>query len=194
MMSKPTLELIAGELSDDKIRTKAIDPHKKAHMSYSQKLVKAGNYESFLREVTAYVKHHEKAIHGVDIPDHIAFGRAKEVLDAAYSKNEGYVGAYKESLKDMSAVLNKMGQVLEQQSVVSYQHSVFSKVDPLDWDTHVGLAKEYVGLVKKLAPDVKVKSPEQLASQWQSLVFQYASMADSVKDKVERYDPVKKAA
>ncbi|HII71644.1 TPA: hypothetical protein HA265_02715 [Candidatus Woesearchaeota archaeon] len=186
---RPRLEVIAGELSDDKVREKAINPGKKAYMSFGQEKLKVDDYAGFMKEITRFMAHYEKSVNGGDLPEQMAFGRAQEILAAAFQKEGGYEGAYKAARKDLPAVFERMANALEQRAVHQYQNSVLAKVDPFDWDTHVSMANQYIDRMKAFAPDVKMKSAEQMAHNWQGLAIDYANMQGQAKSQLKAYNP-----
>jgi len=188
---KYDLDKIVGDLDPDKINEKVELSHRKARNKYALKDVQAKDYNSFMKEVTTYLKHHNKEVLKADLPDHIASGRAKQILDAIYKKEGGMVGAFKDAKKgNMARVLDNLAGALENEERSHYVQHVMNQIDPQDFDGHVELVKQYVGKYGQFLPkDMKKKSNEQLAHEYESLIDHHINVVDQAKSTLKKYDP-----
>ncbi|MBU2560956.1 MAG: hypothetical protein KKD17_01570 [Nanoarchaeota archaeon] len=194
-MAKYDLDKIVGDLDPGKINEKVELGHRKARNKYSLKDIQIKDYNAFLNETIAYLKHHHKEVFGTSMPDHVASGKARQVLDQLYKKQGGIVGAYKEAKKgNMGKVIDSLADAMESEERANYVQHVMNQIDPQDFDGHVGIARQYVSKFGNLLPqDMKKKSPEELAQHYDALIDHHIGVVESVKSQIKKYEPGKPA-
>lgn len=196
---KPTydIEKIVADMDPKKINKEVEMKHREARNKYDLKNVKADGYDSMMKEAVKYVQHHHKETMKADMPEHMASGKVRMILDQVYKKQGGVAGALSEAKKgNMAKVLDSVADALENEERSNYVQHVFNQIDPQDFDGHVQIAKQYKGKFEGLMPDdMKKKSAEELAKDYEGLIHHHISVVDSVKSNIKRYEPeVKKAA
>ena len=194
---KYDIEKIVGDMDPKKINEAVEMKHREARNKYDLKKVKADGYDSMMAEVVKYVQHHHKETMQGEMPEHMASGKARMLLDQIYKKQGGVAGALSEAKKgNMGKVLNEIADALESEERSHYVQHVFNKIDPQDFDGHVEIAKQYKSKFEHLLPDkMKKKSAEQVAHNYESLIHHHINVVESVKSQVKKYEPeVKKAA
>lgn len=185
------LDAIVDELDPDKINEKVELPHKEARNKFKSEDVKANNYTDFKKKITEYVKHHHKEVYGADMPDEMAFSKAQSMLHSAYEKKGGFVAAFKDAKKgNLNDIFNVLSDTMEGEHRESYVNNVMSSIDPMDFDTHVKLVKQYQSKYKDLLPkDMKKKSPEELAKDYKGLIHAHVNIVDSARSIHKKYKP-----
>jgi len=171
-------------------------PHIKANHSYHLDKISVATHEEFRQEVIKYMKHHEQELYGSRISDETAFGRAYEILEAAFKGKGGFTqGAYLQArngrLKDIIDILAKSE---EKEGEDNHKLYVLTTVDPLDWDTKLQLAKEFKNIYGQLIPQIQQQSPEQLAPNYQGLIVHHAAKKEEIREILEKYQPVQNKA
>lgn len=194
---KPDLSKLTEELDPDKINEKVEKPHITAHHKYLPKLEKkisVDNYADFKEQITKYMQHHHKQIYKTDMPDEIAFTRARQILRTAFEKQGGFAGAYKLARQGrLGDIIKTLATAEEADHRNSYIENIFGQVDPLDWDSHVGLVKQYkLKYGQFLHKRIRKKSDEQLAHDWRPLIEHHKSVVEGAKTYMEKYEPKKK--
>lgn len=196
------LDAIVEELDPEKIDEVVGDKHADARADYKlhKKDRKAKDYRSFKDAVIKYMKHHRKAIHGVSLSDHDAFGEAHQLVDIAFRRQgegsgAGWERAYKELARKgkVHQVLDGIASILENQERQNYVTHVFHKVDPYDFKTHTKFMGQYLNKYKAVLPsDFKTQTPEQLAQNWQELINAHVKLVSDYKDQLGEYKPALK--
>ena len=194
---KADLDKITEDLDPDKINEKVVIPHITAHHKYLPKLenkISVNDYEEFKKEVIAYTKHHHKEVYKTDMPDDIAFARAQQFLEAAFKNKGGFLGAYQQARKGrLGDVIKALADTEAAQHQGSYKEYIMNQIDPLDWDEHVDLVKQYKSKYQSLLPkELKQKSDEQLANNWKDLIDHHLETVTGVKGYTKKYEPKKK--
>jgi len=190
---KPDLEKLADDLDPDKVNEKTAMPHLKAHHAYKLEKISVVSYDDFREQITKYMKHHHKEVYKTDMPDEIAFERARQILEQMFEKEGGFIGAYKKARQGrLGEIIKALADSEEQQHRVSYVRHIFQQIDPLDWDSHVDLVKQYKSKYGSLLPEsLKQKSDEELAKDYQALIDHHVGVVDKAKERLKKYEPKK---
>ncbi len=188
---KYDLDKIVSDLDPDKINDQVELKHREARAKHAVKNVKVDDYNAFLKEVTTYLKHHHKSVYKAELPEHMASGRVREILDQIYRKEGGMVGAFREAKKgNMAKVLDNLAEAMETEERGNYVQHVMNQIDPQDFDGHVDLVKQYVGKYGSLLPKgFKSKSAEQLAHEYEGLIKQHIGIVEAAKSSLKKYEP-----
>ena len=192
--AKYELDKIMDELDPNKVNEKVELKHREARRKYELKKSKVDEYDEFMDEVTKYVQHHHKEIFDSELPEHIASGRARRLIEAIYEKKGGLAGARDEARKgNMAKVLDGLASALESDERAHYVQHVMNQVDPQDFDGHVQLVKQYTSKYGEMLPkDFKAKTPEELANQYEGLIKHHIDVVEQAKTILEKYEPAKK--
>jgi len=87
-------------------------------------------------------------------------------------------------------VLNKLAAGYEGKEIGAYSAHIFDSIDPLDFDTHVDLAKQYQKAYKSILPkEIKLKKPEELAKNFQELIQNHTELVTSIREQIGVYKP-----
>ena len=113
------------------------------------------------------------------------------MLNQIYKQEGGVLGAYKKARKgEMIKVLTKLAEIMENIEVENFVTGVMSKVDPMDFDKHVEIARAYKDRFGSLLPKkLKTAKPEVLATNWDSLMHSHAAAMEQAKQNLEHYEP-----
>ncbi|MCX8147350.1 MAG: hypothetical protein N3D84_02695 [Candidatus Woesearchaeota archaeon] len=189
-----SLEKMAEDLDPEKIDKEINPKHKKARQKYKLEKTEVKDYEEFKKEIIKYVQHHHKEIYGTKMPDHIAFDTARRHLEKRYEESGGFIGAYTEARRGkLDEVIDALSKHIAAEERNAHVSHVMSKIDPLDYDTHVKLAKQYLDKFGNLLPkDIKKKTPEQLAHAWPDLIKSHQAIVSTAESYLKKYEPEKK--
>jgi hypothetical protein len=188
------LESIAESLDPDKIDAEVGLKHREARNKFKIEDIKVKGYQQFRKTIIDYIKHHHKEVYGSDMPDEMAFGQAKDILDQAYKKEGGkeggFIQAFKQGSKgNMAEVIDALARQLEGEHTHNYIRNIMHQVDPLDFEGHVKLVEQYLSKYSGSLPKaMKKKSKEQLANDYEALVQHHIGVVDSVRSKVKGYE------
>jgi len=190
-------ELTLDKLADEYNQTDDLPlPHIRTHHRYPLDKISVATYEEFRQELIKYEKHHQRELFNTVMSDETAFARAQQILQATFEKQGGFLGAYKKARQGrLGDIINALANAEAGQCVATHQTYVLKKVDPLDWDTHVKLAREFKIIYGNFVPsDMQQQSVEQLATGYEGLITYHAEKKQEVKELLERYEPVSRAA
>lgn len=192
---KHNLDKLVDAISPKKINEK-MEPHKKAHNGYKLGKTDVADHDEFVKEIKAYVKHHFKSTDKADLSDDDAYSKARRLLESEFKDEGGYVGAYRKARDgDMKEVIRALAHGAQADAADSYVEHTMSQIDPLDFDAHVEIARQYIGKFKGLVSgDLKTKSPEQLAHNYQGLIRHLQSVKQSAESNLKKYEPKKAPA
>ncbi len=181
------LELLASGLSTEAVQEKVVDPSRKAFMSYDFGATKVSNYEKFKSTGSSFVKHYMKETGMGDISSDRADALFHRYIGAAYEREGGIEAAHEAAGKDMFAVMQKLSNVMENESNSNYRQKVFGEVDPRDFNAQKAIAGDAISAMSSIYPGMKTEKPEALAHKWRSLAMGYAEMRDNAKTLVGEY-------
>jgi hypothetical protein len=192
------LDKIVADLDPEKINKEVELKHRETRNKYKLENTQIKDYNKFFKEVTEYLKHHHKGVFKADLPDHMAGGRARHLLDELYKKQGGIIGAVKEAKSgNMARVLDNLAAAMESEERSNYVQHVMNRIDPQDFDGHIGLVKQYKSKFGQFMPKgMKTKSDEQLAHDYESLIDHHVKVVEEAKSALKKYEPEakKKAA
>jgi len=193
---KPDLDKLTEELDPDKINEKVELPHIRAHHKYKLEKISITDYADFRQQIIKYMQHHHKEIFKTDMPDEIAFTKALEILKEFKDEagNKGFIAAYQSARKGrLGDVIKALAVAEEKEHSASYIHNIFHQIDPLDWDAHVDLVRQYKSKYGSLMPkELKQKSDEELAKDYNSLIKHHIGIVEGAKTYIKKYEPKKK--
>ena len=191
------LDEIIEELDPDKIYGKVGKKHEEARVKYKVEKIRAEDWEDFKKQIIDYVKHHQKALYGVDMDDHRAYSLAVGILSR--KKEEGGFGGLEAALsagkKSLRTVFDSIAESFQSEEENAYRLNVIHKVDPHDFDAHVELMTEYMSRYEPMLPKgLKKRKPAELAKDYTTLLQAYAAETHAHRGQLKAYEPKKKAA
>lgn len=200
---KYDLDKITEDMDPDQINEKVELPHIKAHSKWGRLgKISVSDYPEFRKEITEYMQHHHKEIYNTDMPDEIAFTRARDILANAFSEQTGgdrdkaFQFAYQRARKGrLGDIIRALAAGEESMHRRSYTQHIFQQIDPLDFDAHVDLVNQYKSKYGSFLPkELKQKSSEELAKDYTSLIEHHTNIVEGAKGKLEKYVTKKKEA
>jgi hypothetical protein len=128
-----------------------------------------------------YTKHYAACIGGGGIiPESLAFGQAKELLDREYRRRGGSMATAYADARDglnggMSAVLDVIAESLKAQSIESYILYVFDTyVEPFSWEEKVEIMRQFIARCGvHLDSSIRRDRPERYANNYMELIRGY---------------------
>ncbi len=190
---KVNLDKLIEDLDPEKINEDIGMQHADIRNNYKIDNIKATNWDDFKDQIIKYVKNHHKKIYKTDMPDEMAYSKAREVLEQMRDKNGnriGFLGAYELARKGkLPKVIDELSDAFEGEHTRAYTTHVMEQIDPLDFKQHVELVKEYRAKYSQFLPKgMNKKSDAELARDYQGLIKHHASVVQKVKGNMEEYE------
>lgn len=193
--SKPAVDLdhIVEALSPDAIAKKVIEPHRKIRIAYKIEKPSVSDYQNFMKQITAYVKHHWKEFYKAQISDDHAFGEAHSILEQIFEKEGGVKHAFEIARHGkLDEVIDALSNTFENKALSHYMTSQTRTSDPNDLE---GQTKIVAAVMEKYKPFLpkgkKLEKPEFYASKHQDFIQLYLNAVRQAGT-MTRYEPPKK--
>jgi len=189
---KVDLDKLIEDLDPDKINEEIGMQHADVRNKYKIDNIKAESWDDFKKQIIDYVKHHHKKVYKTDMPDEMAYSKAREILENMRYQGQkiGFEGAFDLARKGkLPKVIDELANAFEGEHVHAYTQHVMERIDPLDFDQHVDLVKQYrVKYDKFLPKDMKKRTDEELAKYYQALITHHGDVVKEVKSHMKKYD------
>jgi len=156
--------------------------HDEARMRYPLRSNTVGTFDEFSRIISDYYNHHFTLCvsNGGSLGSAEAAGRAKEILDREYRRNQSdIVGAFNDACDGtnggLRVVLDTIAEAIKSESVERYIRDIFDRyVAPNDWDTKVEIIRQFINRCGAfLSLSIRANQPERYAQNVQELVRSY---------------------
>ena len=177
-----TITTILDALDERSIAQAIGIPHDEARLSYRLQSNTVSDFDEFTHIVGEYVQHHSfRCIaSGGRLSRADAGGRAKEILEQAYRRQNGdlvtaYNDAHDGTNGGLRHVLDVIAEALKAEAVERYVREVFDRsVAPNAWEEKVRLVDEFLGRYgSNLSTSVQLGRPERYAQNYKELIRSY---------------------
>ena len=190
---KVDLDKLIEDLDPEKINEEIGMQHTDTRNKYKIDNIKAESWDDFKKQIIDYVKHHHKKIYKADMPDEMAYAKAREILDDMTDRRGNkivFLGAYEMDRKGkLPKVIDQLADAFEGEHIHAYNQHVMEQIDPLDFDQHVELVKQYREKYEKFLPkEMKKQSDEELARHYQALIKHHEDVVGRVKGHLGKYE------
>lgn len=192
-MRRANLSMILKELDPENISYKVSRIHDAMRELYVVQRITVQNFEEFMEEITKFYQHQFSAVISgghVDVPDWIASGFAREIVDKAFSRLGGLEGAYMIASKGIEGglrtVIDSIYKAIKEQQEEQYiNHVLITYVDPLDWDDRIELMRQYLNRFGRSLPEgARIKSPEELAANYEEIIKLHMKALQSIRTRI----------
>ena len=155
--------------------------HDEARLRYPLTRSTVDTFDEFSNLISDYYNHHFQCMcNGGTLSRSEAAGRAKEILDREYRRQNGdmvtaFNDAHDGTNGGVRVVLDKIAEALKAEAVERHVRDVFDRqVAPNDWDTKVELIRQFIAQCgAHLAPSIRADQPERYAQNYQELIQSY---------------------
>lgn len=183
------LDDILAMLSEEELARQVYVPHDMARQSYQLEKGTVSNHDEFRYIIADYYKHHfAQTVSGQPaMPDDMAEGNAREILEKVYA-NEGGVAAALDYSKTgergglrrvLDAIAEHMKRDLEKKYIWRV-HDTF--IDPLDKPQQIELVREYFNKFRAYLPaHVLNTDPAYYARNWEELLEQHREIMKHIR-------------
>lgn len=192
--SKPAFDLdqIVEALSPDVIAKKVTEPHRKIRIAYKIEKPSVSDYQDFMKQITAYVKHHWKEFYKGQISDEHAFGEAHSILEQIFEKEGGVKHAFTLAREGkLDEVIDALSNTFENKALSHYMTAQTRTSDPNDLE---GQTKIVAAVMEKYKPFLpkgkKLEKPEFYAGQHQKFIQFYLNAVRQAES-MAKYEPPK---
>ncbi len=193
--SKPAFDLdqIVEALSPEVVAKKVIEPHRRIRIAYKIEKPSVSDYQDFMKQITAYVKHHWKEFYKGQISDEHAFGEAHSILEQVFQKEGGVKHAFAMASQGrLDEVIDTLSNSFENVAVAHYTTAQTRTSDPNDLEGQTKLVAAVMEKYKPFLPKgKKLEKPEFYAAQHQQFVQLYLGAVKQAES-MTKYEPPKK--
>ena len=179
-------EHIAGVFGND---------HEMARESFHLTGNTVSSHKEFYDIILKYYRHHfsRTIASGTPVPEDVAAGEARRILERSFREYGGYEGAYKNAISGkaggMVAVVNAIATALRQNQEELHIENVFYKeIDPMDYEEIVELMVQLLDRFGGyLSPSERARDPHDLVRNYDELIKMLARSVSSVRGMVKKY-------
>ena len=180
----PSLTSLLSALDERTIARRIGIPHDEARMRYPLHSNTVCSFEQFSDVVGDYYNHHFTTCvsNGGVLSRSEATGRAKEILEREYRRQDGdVVTAYNDANTGTNGglrlVLDKIAEGLKAESVERYVRDMFDRhVAPNSWEDKVSIIRQFISQCGvHLASSIRADQPERYARDFQELIKSYVA-------------------
>ena len=177
-----TITSILDALDERNIARAIGIPHDEARLSYRLNSNTVSNFDEFAFTLGDYVRHHSSRCiaSGGTLSLTEATGRAKEILEKAYHRQNGDVvtafnDAHDGTNGGLRHVLDVIAEALKTEAVEHYVREVFDRsVAPNSWEDKVRVINEFIARYGPvLSSSVSLSEPERYAHNYKELIRSY---------------------
>jgi hypothetical protein len=152
------------------------------------------DYPEFYATLIAYYRHHFAHTVSADVeyPEDMAASEVQNILQQSYQDYGGYEGAYYNARTGkaggMTGILNAISRAMRERQEHDYtEHVLRTEIDPMNFDEHVELMKNYLDRFGgSLPPSVRTRSAYDLARNYDTILRGHARVMSAVRGMVNR--------
>jgi hypothetical protein len=141
------IQTVLGLIMPDRIQREVLQKHDEARECFKLQTMKPESAQIFKLIIQTYVQHHWSYVGFGKIPDEVAFGEAKRILDNKFADQfrPGFEVAMAEGMKGkMREILNVIADWLKIRASSEYiEHVFYEHVDANSREENLELAKAY---------------------------------------------------
>ncbi len=180
----PSINNLLAALDERVIAQRIGIPHDEARLRYSLYSNTVTNFDRFSDVLGDYYNHHFAACvsHGSALARSEATGRAKELLEREYRRQNGDIvtafnDAHDGTNGGLRLVLDKVAEGLKAESVQRYVREVFDRhVAPNAWEDKVAIIRQFIAQCGvHLSSSIRADQPERYARDYQELIRSYVA-------------------
>ena len=173
---------LLAELDERTIAQRIAVVHDEARMKYPLRSNTVSTYQQFKNIITDYYNHHHTncVSLGGRLLASEAYGKAKELLERQYRKQNGdIVSAFNDGRDGtnggMRVVLDTIADGLKAEVIERYITDVFDRyVEPNSWQQKVEIIRQFIASAGRiLASSVVASQPERYAHDYSGLIRSY---------------------
>lgn len=183
------------ELVDDEAIAEQVDiPNDEARQQYALERNTVDSYQEFHEEITRYYSHHMREVIGPpEMPPYMASGSARDVIDREFRRQDGYERAYRNArtgrFGGRAGSLDAICRALKEERQEKYIEHIFNTdVDPLNYEDHVELMRQYVQRFGNFRPPQdQRRTPEDLARNYKDLIETHVQVVNNIRTSMRRF-------
>lgn len=173
---------LLAELDERTIAQRVAVAHDEARMKYPLQSNTVSHYQQFKHIITDYYNYHHThcVSHGGQLRASEAYGKAKELLEKQYRKQNGdIVSAFNDAHDGtnggMRMVLDTIADGIKAEVIERYITDVFDRyVEPNAWQQKVEIIRQFISYCGRiLASSVVATQPERYAHDYSGLIRSY---------------------
>jgi hypothetical protein len=174
-----TIGSLLSALDERTIAQRVGIPHDDVRIRYHLASNTVGDFDEFSAIIADYYNYHftHCVSNGGKLPPADAYGRAKELIEAAHRRRRGdIVSAFNDAHDGtnggMRVVLDMIAEGLKAEGVERYTQSVFDRhVTPNSWEQKVDMIRQFISHYGRVLPSsVVAGQPERYAHNYTELI------------------------
>jgi len=180
----PSVTSLLAALDERTMAQRVAIPHDEARMRFPLRANTVPSWDQFSELIGDYYNHHFTSCvsNGGGLSRSDATGRAKEILDREYRRQNGdIVSAYNDAHDGTNGglrlVLDKIAEGLKAESVERYMRDMFDRhVAPNSWEDKVAIIRQFIAQCGvHLSSSIRADQPERYARDFEDLIRSYVA-------------------
>jgi hypothetical protein len=177
-----SLNKLIAAIDEMTVTRKISIPHDEARMHYSPQINTVGSFKEFSNRIADYYNYHfsQCISHGGSLSHTDASGRAKEILEQGYRREQGdlntaYNDAHDGTNGGLRVILDKIAEHLKTESVERYIRDAFDRfVEPNSWEQKVEIMQQFIARYgHQFSSSINPNQCERYAQNYQELIREY---------------------
>ena len=188
------------ELLDEQVIAQVVSiKHDRAREQYPLENITIDSFQDFENEIVLYYQYHfSETIGNSDIimAPEAAYSYARQIIEGHFRRHgelNPLEGAYRIARTGTNGGLRYIidiiaGSLKRSQEMQYTEYIIDSYIDPVDYDAHIELMREYLQRYRDYIPaDMRLKSPELLPVEYKQLIKLHVDIVNRIRNTMARY-------